>query len=160
FHMPLAATTLLTLLAQPMTSAALARLASPRATLAAWPVAFMLLLVMRGWGLALQEITVAQARDPEARPTLRRFAWLVGGITSCLIALIAITPLLGFYLNGVVHLPVDLQGYARVGIGAGVFLPLLTALGSWARGLLVAEGATKVAYRGMGLNLATHALLL
>src|SRR5579859_7279648 len=97
FHAPLAATTLLTLLAQPMTSSALARLAAPRATLAAWPVTFMVLLVIRGWGLALQEITVAQARDPRARPALRRFAWLVGAVSSGAVLLLAATPLLRLY---------------------------------------------------------------
>ena len=86
FHAPLAATTLLTLLAQPLTSAALARLDRPTATLAAWPVVFLVLLVLRGGGLALQEITVAQARqNPMAPPVhLRRFTLLVGAITSAM----------------------------------------------------------------------------
>ncbi|HZP84123.1 MAG TPA: hypothetical protein VFB21_20950 [Chthonomonadaceae bacterium] len=160
FHAPLAFTTLLTLLAQPMTSAALARLPDPKATLAAWPVVYTVLLVLRGWGLALQEITVSLARAPEARPALRQFTWLVGGATSGVTALIAATPLLGLYLHEIVRMPADLQSYTRIGIGIGVFLPLVTALGSWARGLLVAGGATKAAYQGMGLNLLTHATLL
>jgi hypothetical protein len=160
FHAPLAVTTLLTLLAQPMTSAALARLAFPRATLAAWPVVFMILLVLRGWGLALQEITVAQARHAEARPALRRFAWIVGGVTSGVTLLLACTPLLNLYLGQVLRLPLDLRPYAQFGVAACLLLPLATALGSWARGLLVVGGATRLVYRGMGLNLATHGTLL
>ncbi len=160
FHAPLAATTLLTLLAQPMTSAALARLSAPQATLAAWPVAFMVLMVLRGWGMALQEITVAQARKPEAQPALRKFTWLVGGVTSGAAAILVCTPLLGLYLDRVIHLPADLRPYAHLAVGACVALPLITALGSWARGLLVAGGATRLIYRGMGINLATHGGLL
>ncbi len=160
FHAPLAATTLLTLLAQPITSAALARLAAPKATLAVWPVVFMLLLVLRGWGMALQEITVAQAGNPAAGPALRTFTGLVGGATSGAAALIALTPLLDLYLGRVIRLPADLWPYARAGVAVGVLLPLITALGSWVRGLLVAAGATGAVYRGMGLNLATHAALL
>ncbi len=160
FHAPLAATTLLTLLAQPLTAAALARLPNPRATLAVWPVVYMALLVLRGWGLALQEITVAQARDAAMRPALQRFAWIVGGVTSGVTALLALTPLLNVYLDRAIRLPLDLRPYAQVGVAACLLVPLATALGSWARGLLVAGGATHKAYVGMGLNLLTQSLLL
>ena len=160
FHAPLAATTLLTLLAQPMTSAALARLPGSRETLAAWPVTFLLLLILRGWGLALQEITVAHARDVSTRPALQRFAWVVGGVTSLATLVIVTTPLIFVYFHHVLHLPGGLQGPARLGVAIGLLMPLITSLGSWARGLLVAGGATRAVYQGMGLNLATHGLLL
>lgn len=160
FHAPLAATTLMTLLAQPMTAAALARLDHPKATLAALPVTFMLLLVMRGWGLALQEITVAQAKRADAWPALRQFALLVGGVTALATALIVFTPLLDLYLSRIIHLPRDLYHYVHVGVGIGCGLPLVTALASWARGLLVVGRQTPAIYRGMGINLAIHATLL
>ncbi len=160
FHAPLAATTLLTLLAQPLTAAALARLPVPVATLAVWPVVSIVLLVMRGWGLALQEITVSQAKNPDARLALARFALLVGIVTSLVTIVLAISPLLDMYLGRVLHLPADLWGYAHVGVGAGVLLPLITALGSHTGGLLVAGGQTQYRYRGMAINLATHVSLL
>lgn len=160
FHAPLAATTLLTLLAQPMTSTALARLPESKATLAAWPVTFMLLLVMRGWGLALQEITVAYAGESASRPALFRFTWLVGGVTALATLLIVATPLMTLYFHHVLRLPPPLYAYARIGIAVGLLMPLVTSLGSWARGILVAGGATDVIYRGMGINLMTHGLLL
>jgi hypothetical protein len=159
FHAPLAATTLLVLLAQPVTAAALAHLPLREDTLAAWPVTYMLLLVIRGWGLALQEITVAQHRYPEARAPLRRFTWIIGGLSTGVTALIAFTPLLDVYMN-VLHVPGHLQPYVRVGMATGVALPMITALGSWARGVLVAERMTKAVYLGMGINLMTHASLL
>ena len=160
FHLPLAATTVLTLLALPLTSAALARLPMPKETLAAWAVASMAVLVLRGWGLALHEITVSQARDFTTRPALYRFAWTVGLVTSGVTALLVATPLLNAYLRYVVHLPENLYGMARLGVGACVLLPLITALASWSRGLLVADGATNKVYRGMGLNLITHSAAL
>jgi len=160
FHAPLAATTVLTLLAQPMTSAALARLPASKTTLAAWPVAFLLLLILRGWGLALQEITVAHAGNEAARPALYKFAWLVGGLTSLLAIAIVTTPLCRVYFTTVLHLPAELHETARLGVAVGLLMPLITSLGSWARGLLVAGGATKVVYQGMGINLTTHGMLL
>lgn len=160
FHTPLAATTLLTLLAPPLTSAALARLAMPHQTLAAWPVASMLLLVLRGPGLALQEITVSQSRRAEARPALRRFTLQVGMVSMGVTLLLALTPLLDHYMSDVLHLPVELRSFVRIGVVLGSPLPLLTTLGSWARGVLVAAGRTPAVYKGMGVNLATHGAVL
>lgn len=164
FHTPLAATTLLMLLAQPMTLAVLGRLKASSAThetwLAVWPVVFTLLLVMRGWGLALQEITVAQGRDRAAWPALRRFTLLVGIVTSGITALIALTPLLDLYLSRVLNLHAELLPEAHTGVVVGLMLPFLTALGSWARGLLVASGVTNAVYRGMGINLIAQGMLL
>ncbi len=160
FHLPLAATTVLTLLALPLTSTTLARLPLPKENLAAWAVASMAVLVLRGWGLALHEITVSQARDYATRPALKRFAWMVGLVTSGFTALLVATPLLTAYFRYIVHLPENLYGLARLGVGACVFLPLITALASWARGLLVADGATSKVYHGMGLNLAVHCAAL
>jgi hypothetical protein len=160
FHAPLAATTLLTLLAQPLTSAALARLPDPRATLAAWPVVYMMLLVLRGGGLALQEITVARAKTDTPPATLRDFALLVGGVTSLLTAGIAFTPLLDVYLFRVLDLPAALGPLVRTGMADGLLLPFVTALASHARGLLVAAGATKVVYQAMGVSLGVQVALL
>ena len=159
FHAPLAATTLLTLLAQPLTAAALARLPQQIATLAVWPVVSILLLVMRGWGLALQEITVSQGRNPLARPALKRFSWMVGLATSGMTALIAFSPLLDAYLK-LLRVPRELYGYAHVGMGVGMLLPLISSLSAWAGGLLVCAGQTQHRYRGMAINLSTHVGLL
>lgn len=160
FHLPLAGTSLLNLLAQPLTAAALARLPNAQATLASWPVVFSLLLVLRGWGMALQETTLALADKPHARRRLRTFTLLVAGLTSLATALIAWTPLADWYLKAVVSLPPHLHSYARSGLAWGVALPALTALVSWLRGLLVADGSPGSVYRGMGINLLTHTLLL
>jgi hypothetical protein len=160
FHTPLAATTLLTLLAPPLTAAALARLATPHQTLAAWPVASMLLLVLRGPGLALQEIAVSQSRRPEARPALRRFTTMVGLASMAVALLIVLTPLLDHYMRAVLKLPPELRAFVRLAVVLGSPLPLLTALGSWARGALVAVGRTSAVYRGMGINLIIHGAVL
>ncbi len=160
FHGPLAATTLLTLFAQPMTAAALARLAFPKVTLAAWPVTFMVLLVIRGGGLALQEITIAQYHEIENRDPLRKFAWILGWISTVFTGLVVVTPLLDLYLSRTLRLPFHLQFYAHVGVSIAVLLPLVTALSSWARGAMVARGDTRYVYRGMGVSLGVQSGLL
>jgi hypothetical protein len=160
FHLPLAATSLLALVAQPMTSAALARLAMPRNTLAAWPVVFSTLLVMRGWGMALQETTIAQAKDPRALAPLRGFTLLVAAATSGATALLAFTPLIDLYLRSVLGLAPELVGLARAGVQLALLLPALTAMSSWLRGLLAAAGSTEGVYWGMLINLVTNAVAL
>ncbi len=160
FHMPLAATTLLSLLAIPLTAAALARMPGPERTLAAWPVAAMILLVIRGGGLAYQEITVAQARHAEAAGALRAVAWILGVSGSTLTVIVALSPLLDVYLRSIVHAPAQLHGLVAVAVLAGSAVPWLPALSSHARGLLIATGRTSDVYWSMALSLASLAASL
>ena len=143
FHAPLAATTLLTLLAGPITAGALSRLPNPADSLAAWPVAYMVLLVMRGWCFALQEITVAQADDEEKRAALKRFTVGVGWATSIGTLALVATPLLSLYCRRGIQLRPELYEGVRIAVGIGMFLPLITAMSSWARGLLVKAARTQ-----------------
>ena len=156
FHAPLAGTSLLTLMVQPVTAAALARLPLPGQTLAAWPVIFSTMLVLRGWGMALQETTVAQAKDERMLPPLREFALIVAVATSAITALLSLTPLLDLYLRRVITLEPELSSFVRLGVQLSIFLPALTALTSWMRGLMVAGGATGNVYRGMMVNLVVN----
>lgn len=160
FHMPLAATSLLTLLVQPFTAAALARMPDPQTTLAAWPVVFGTLLVLRGWGMALQETTVAQANAPDAQPALRRFALLVALTTSLCALLLAWTPLLDAYVGNVLGVQPALWDDVRGGLQLAILLPAFTALVSWQRGSLVAAKRPSSVYGGMGINLAIYAAVL
>ena len=160
FHVPLAATSLLTLLVQPLTAAALARLALPTLTLAAWPVVFTTLLVLRGWGMALQETTIAQASDQRSLLPLRDFTLMVAVTTSLVATVIAWTPMLNWYLGQVIGLNPNLHSLVRYGLQIGCLLPALTALTSWLRGLLVAAKTTQAIYQGMALNLLVNGLAL
>jgi hypothetical protein len=160
FHLPLAATSLLTLLVQPVTAAALARLAQPTATLATWPVIFSAMMVLRGWGMALQETAIAQAADQRAQQPLRDFTRIVAAATSLAALLLAFTPALDLYLRAVISLDPQLWSYVRSGLQILLLLPGLTALTSWLRGLLVAAGTTSNVYRGMGVNLVVNGTLL
>lgn len=160
FHAPLAATTLLTLLAPPLTSLALARLPNAERTLAAWPVAFSVMLVIRGGALALQEIAVACGHDPGARAPLARFTWIVGLVSSVAAVVLAFTPVLDLYIKTALRVPENLHADVGRAIGLSSLMPLLTAWSSWIRGLLMADGATPAVYAGMGVALATQVVLL
>ena len=160
FHTPLAMTTLLTLAAQPMTSAAIARLPDATQTLAAAPVVFSALLLLRGWGFAVQEITVAQLKR-EAMPeaTLSRFASLIGIGATVAALLLALTPLIELYASAL-GVPSDLHPMIRQGVLWGSLLPLLASISSYVRGVLVARQHTQPIYSGMALGLTIQSLVL
>lgn len=160
FHRPLALTTLLTLLAGPLVASALARLPQPEITLAAWPVAFTAVFVLRSGGFAMQEITVAQSRFPERVPTLRTFAWLVGVAGAALALGVTASSALPFYLEHAVNLPRHLWPLVRQGMFAMGLLPLLTSLACWARGLRVSAQETPRVYQAMGVSLGVQAVVL
>lgn len=154
FHAPLAATSLLTLLSQPIISAGLARMAFPEQSLAAWPVAYSVLLFSRSFGLAIQEVVIALAEGPATVGPLRRFSFNVAAASVAVLAVIAFTPLAGLYLREITNVSSELAGFVIPGLQVALLLPGLTALQSWLRALLMKGEATASIYQAMGINLA------
>lgn len=154
FHAPLAATSLLTLLSNPIVSAGLSRMAFPEQSLAAWPVAFSVVLFTRSFGLATQEVVIALTEDRQTLGPIRRFSWSVAVGSVLLLALIAFTPLADFYLADIAGVSPDLAAFVVPGLQAALLLPGLTTLQSWLRALLMKGEATTSIYQAMGLNLA------
>jgi hypothetical protein len=159
FHLPLALTTLLTLLVHPITASALARMPEPEVTLASWTVVFGSLLIVRSWGMALQEATVAALQQGVSMETLRRFTLWVALGTSGFLAAVVFTPLLALFTDRVLALAPELKP-VRYGILLCLLLPAFTAIGSTLRGVLILRKQTSVVYRGMALNLLVNTGLL
>lgn len=161
FHAPLAASTLLFLLTQPMVSAALARLPNPEAMLAAWPVASGLLFITRSPVLALPEVIIALlANGEQAKAALRQFALTMGVVCSVVVAVFGFTPLGHIYFREVIGVSENLAALTQVGIQMAVLLPMLMSLQSWFRGLLTAHKATGFITVSMFANLVTMAAAL
>jgi progressive ankylosis protein len=161
FHWPLVLSTAVGLFAQPLTGSILARLPDPAELLAAWPVAAMALLVLRGFGLATQEIAVARRRVEGARvePLLIRFGWCIGLVTSGFTFLLAVTPLSALYLS-TLSVPKSLWPLVQTALLGGTFFPLVTTYVSIARGILVARGETVRVTQGILLGVSLFASLL
>jgi hypothetical protein len=153
YHAPLAATSLLSLLVQPLIGAGLARMAFPEDNLAAWPVIFSVLLFFRSMGMALPEVVIALLDSPQKLAPLRRFCMLVAGGASATLAVVTFTPLLTLYLLVVTSVPPALVDFILPGVFVGVLVPALQAIHSWQRGVLMTGNATGDVYWGMGLNL-------
>ncbi len=160
FHTPLAATSLLTLLTQPLIGAGLARMAFPTENLAAWPVVFSVLLFFRSFGMALPEVVIALLKKSTDLDPLRRFCRAVAAGSSIILALVTFTPLLTLYLLYVTGVTLALAAFILPGVLFGLLVPALQAIQSWQRGVLMAGQATGHVYWGMGLNLVVTVLVL
>jgi hypothetical protein len=137
FYIPLALTSLLLLVAQPMGSAAMARMPQALSSLAVWPVVGGLVFMLRGLGMAYNEVVVALLDRPKSAYNLRRFAYWLAGLTTLGLLLIAATPLARLWFEDVSALTPELSGLARQAIWLGLLLPALTVFQSWFQGAIV-----------------------
>ena len=160
FHTPLAATSLLTLLAQPLVGAGLARMPYPRETLAAWPVIWGVLFIFRSAAFALPEAVIALVSEPLHKEPVRKFCRIVGVASSAAMLLLVATPLISLYLRYLAGLPDRLAHFVTPGLLLFVPMPFINSMHSWYRGLLMAARKTEVIYWGMGINLALTGALV
>lgn len=160
FHLPLATTSVLVLLVQPLIAFSLVRLPNPRLTLAAWPVVFQFMLVARAAAFALPEVIIALSDGEGTFRALRRFTYTLSVANTALVLVVVATPLLDGYLSGVQDLTYSVAGLAKSGLILFGPLPALAVLISWIRGLLINRHATRAVNGGMIVNLATTILIV
>ena len=160
FYIPLAMTSLLTLIVQPMGSAALSRMPQPLESLAAWPVVTGLIFMLRGLGMAFNEVVVALLDEPLALETLRRFTiWLAAGTTAGLLILVA-TPLSTIWFEKVSALSPNLASLAKNGLWIGLLLPAMTVYQSWYQGAILNGRRTRGITEAVVIFLISSAALL
>lgn len=143
FYIPLVLTSLIGLIAQPIGSAALSRMPDPISSLAVWPVVTGLVFMVRGLGIAFNEVVVALLDEPGAYAALRRFAMILIAGTTALLLLLAATPLSRLWFEVVSALPPDLSALAGIAIWIALPLPALSALQSWFQGRLLHARRTR-----------------
>ncbi len=143
FYIPLAITSLLVLLVQPMGSAALSRMPEPLESLAIWPVVSGLLLLLRSLGFAYSEVVITLLDEPHSWYSLRRFAtWLIALVTAVSL-LIAATPLAMLWFGRMSALPHHLAVLARQGLWVALPIPGLSILLRWYQATIVHSRRTR-----------------
>jgi len=160
YHTPLAGTSLLTLLLQPLIGAGLARMPFPEHNLAAWPVIWGVLFIFRGSTFALPETIIALLSDRRRLGAMRRFCWRVGIASATALLIFTASPLLVFYLRYLAGLPDSLSQFVVPGLFLGALMPLVNAIHSWYRGLLMVGRLTVVIYWSMALGLLVASLVI
>lgn len=143
FYVPLALTSLLYLLVEPIGAAAMSRMPRPLASLAVWPVMYGLVFIIEALGIAYQEVVVALLPRPGASRPLARFAALLATANALLLLLVAATPLSRLWFESAMALAPDLVLLARRAIWLAVPVPALAVLQSWLQGTLVHRERTR-----------------
>ncbi len=160
FYIPLALTSLISLVVQPIGSAGLSRMPEPIASLAVWPVVTGLLFLIRSLGFALNEVVVALLDEPDMLPSLRRFTGILAAITTAVVLLLAVTPLSGLWFGRISALPPHLTELARLGLLLALPIPALTALQSWCQGSIVHSRRTRGITEAVVIYLVVNVVLL
>jgi hypothetical protein len=160
FYVPLAMTSLLTLLVQPLGSAALSRMPRALASLAVWPVVSGFIFMLRSMGMAFNEVVVALLDEPGAAESLRRFAILLAGVTTTLLILLAATPLSGWWFETVSGLSPDLAELARNSVWFALLLPAFNVYQSWYQGILLHMRKTRGITEAIAISLAVSLVVL
>lgn len=160
FYVPLALTSLINLLVQPIGSAALSRMPMALASLAVWPVVSGLSFIFRSFGVAYNEVVVALLDAPQATAQLRRFAlWMALGTTS-LLALVVATPLAHFWLRRISALSPELTALARPALWLMLPMPALAVVQNWYQGTIVNSRHTRGITEAIVVFLTTCAAVL
>jgi O-antigen/teichoic acid export membrane protein len=160
FYIPLAMTSLLTLLFQPIGSAALSRMPQPLTSLAVWPVISGLIFFFRSMGMAYNEAVIALLDKPRSFATLRRFTIGLSTISSASLLIIAATPLAEFWFERISGLSPELVEIALIGILIAVLLPALNVWVSWFQGNLVYSRFTRAVTEAVVVFLMINTITL
>ncbi len=160
FHLPLALTSVLLLLVQPMVNASLARLPNPLISLAAWPILFQITLMARAGALALPEVVIALSDKPNSFMPVRKFTASFTLVITGLMLLFSVTPLASFYIFVVQDMTLVVGSLIRSSVIYFLFFPALATIISWLRGLLINKRVTTAVNVGMAINLVITAVVL
>lgn len=142
FYLPLALTSSLMLLWQPLISAAISRMPNALESLAIWSVITGLFLAFRSAGLAYNEAVVTLIEEPDAFKTLRRFTHIASLVVTVIIVLFVVTPLSDIWFSNIANLEPDKVVIAIVSLGLGIPLAFLSMYISFFQGIIVNQEKT------------------
>lgn len=138
FYIPLALTSMLSLAVHPMITFFVGWSRQAIESLAVIPVVTSLVFIFRSPGLAFQEVAIAlMGEEFEGYTRLRNFSFLLMGVVTGGLSLIALTPLQGVWFHGVSGLPAHLASLAGWATRILAPMPALAVLLCFQRAMLV-----------------------
>ena len=160
FYIPLALTSVVGFLVQPLGSAAMSRMPNPVDSLALWPIVAGLTFVFRCFGLALNEVVVALIDLPGASRKLQRFTLVLAVVTSSLAALITFSAVGPLIFTRFFGLNQTMTEFAIAAFILALPTPALSAYQSWYQGLVLNSRRTRSITEAVSIYLVTSAVLL
>ena len=144
---------------QPILAAVVARSVDPKVQLAAWGLAFSLVLVLSAPSISMLAASTALSRDKESYRRGRQYMiWLSVGLTTVHF-LLAFTPVFDFVVLGLISAPAELAEPVRS--GARIMLPFVPslALRRFQYGVLIRCDQTRAVSLGTLLRLLLEVAL-
>lgn len=160
FYIPLVLTSLLSLIANPIISAAVSRMPQAIPSLAVLPVVNGLAFMLRALGIAYNEVVVALLDEPGSSLALRRFTAYLASGASLVLLLLAATPLAYVWFHQVSGLSLELSEMARLALWLAVPIPALNTLQSWYQGAILFGRHTRGITESVAIYLVSNTLLL
>jgi hypothetical protein len=160
FYIPLALTSLIFLIWQPIGAAAISRMPQAIASLAAWQVVSSLTFIMRSFGFSYNEVVVALIGETGAYAGLRRFTFILSAATICLHLLIAVTPLAMLWFSGVMALDIPLATISHTAFWLALPMPALSTLQSWYQGAILHSRKTRAVPESVLVFLGSVSIIL
>lgn len=160
FYLPLASLPFVSLVIQPLGTAAIGRMPEVLESLAVWPVVTSLLFFLQAPALALAEVVVAKLDEPRGKERLRRFVLLLASVTLAVPVLFAATPLSELWFRDVIRLPEHLVERATLAFAVGAAIPACRVFQSWYQGQLVAARNTRGASEAVAAFALTSVAVL
>ena len=159
FYQPLATMMFLQQISRPMLSAGIAAAQFPQRSLAAWSVAWSLVLLPFGVTMGLEQVAIAKGTSPLSQARVRRFSWGVGLFLSSGLVLIAFTPLVYPVLNALFDLTPEVEPLVIAALRWTVLLPLLQSLQALLRGTAIEQERTPDVRTAVAISLAATAVV-
>jgi hypothetical protein len=160
FYIPLVLTSLLTMIVQPIGSAAISRMPQAIESLAVWTVISGFSFMLRSLGIAFNEVVVALLDEPRSTSSLWFFTKILILGTSVFLILMLITPLADIWFRKISALPPDLAELAKLGLWFALPAPGMAALQSWYQGFILHGRKTRGIPEAVIVFLVTVTILL
>ena len=158
FYLPLAVSWMTIVLEVSLVNAFLARGPEPELSLAAYGVAFSIIMVLHSPVIMLLDVSVALSKNLPAFRSIRRFCLAVGIVVTALSLVLTFTPLCGFVLRRLMNIP---PAIADATVPTLRILNLVALPIAWRRvyqGVLIRYGRTNMVGVATGVRLVVLSL--
>jgi progressive ankylosis protein len=153
FYVPLALTSVLSLITLPLMTFFMSHSRRPIESLAVLPVVNAFVFLFRSGAFAHQEIVVAlTGRNAEREAQVRRLTWWLGAAASGGLALVALTPLGDVWFESVSGLSPGIAALAIATVRVLLLLPGLEYLLAYQRGRLIVDHRTRAVTGGTAIE--------
>ena len=158
---PLAASWMLMAIEGPAINAVVARLVNPKIHLAAYgSLVFPLALFIEAPIVMLLAASTALCKDRAAYEKIRRFMHITGACLTAIHLLVALTPLYGWLVRGLLGAPEEIVGPARIGLLVSVPWTWAIAYRRFNQGVLIRFGHSIAVGIGTGIRLLADGAVL